>query len=184
MPFLQPVPSLRASLLIGGERHDALECSSAGVSLPRAALPGDAMQRGDERPATLFLDEPGGEEVYEVMVRLAAHGPRHVEFAFVVLPPDARRTLEEMGSPGPRGEEPSGERAPGEPPLPRRLMLHVSAAVAEATQSRRPSTERPDTPAAATRPVSAEEAMPVAVLLLVTAGVLALAVLIGWLQVR
>lgn len=184
MSFLHPFPPLRAALLIEGERHDALECSAAGVSLPRAALPGDTMQRGDECPATLFLSGPGGEEAHEVTVRLAAHGPRHVEFAFVALPPSARRVLGERGAPGSRGEDLSSEHTPGEP-LPRRLMLHVSAAVAEVTRGRRPQAERPEAASAVTtRPTSAQEALPVAVLLLVTTGVLALAALIGWLLVR
>lgn len=78
-------------------RHDVLEYSPSGVSLPRTALdaPGlRELRRGDLCPGTLQIFG----EMYGVVLRLAACGPLHTEFAFVSLSPQARRALEHYAS--------------------------------------------------------------------------------------
>ncbi len=150
----------------------------AGVSLPRARFRAEALRRGGEREATLLLVGPSGEEAYDVTVRLAARRPRHVEFAFVRLPPPVRRVLLEVGPIRPLEAPP--RRATAEAPLPRRLMLHLSEAVAEVTRSRRP--DRPDA-ASITSSLRAADGgtVSVALLLVLAAALVSLAAGLGWL---
>ncbi len=156
----------------------------AGVSLARGALHGEDLRRGDERPATLLLSGPDGEAAYDVTVRLAARGPRAVELAFVRLPPSARRVLEEGGPVWLFGDAPDGPAAA----QPRRLMLPLSTAVAEATRRRRPPSARAGQPVAkhpaSNGVASGGASLSAGKLLLLTAGLVALAVLIGWLLVH
>lgn len=90
-----------ASLLIGGRRYDTIEFSAAGLSFARASVEASelgALQRGDECAATLCLGGEGWKEVYSVVLRLAARGPAHLGFAFVTVPPAARRLLEQTAA--------------------------------------------------------------------------------------
>lgn len=88
---------LYAGLLLGGVRHDALEFSAAGLSLTLPVVEEAGLhhlRRGDEREVTLCVGGAGWQEEYDVVLRMASRGPAHVGFAFVLLPPPARRVLE------------------------------------------------------------------------------------------
>lgn len=108
---MSPQDSLHyASLLIDGQRYDTIEFSAAGLSFARAVVEAselNVLQRGDECAATLCLGGEGWREVYSVVLRLAARGPAHLGFAFVALPPAARRLLEQP-SVDPEGADPAG----------------------------------------------------------------------------
>lgn len=89
-----PQPS-GVRLFIEGVRFEALAYSSAGVTVPRTVLDlQHELRRGSPCPATLQVFG----EMYGVVLRLAATGPEHVEFAFVSLAPQARRALEHYAS--------------------------------------------------------------------------------------
>lgn len=94
-----PQPS-GVRLFIEGMRFDALAYSSAGVTVPRSVLNlQQELRRGTPCPATLQIFG----EMYGVVLRLAAAGEDHAEFAFVSLAPQARRALEHYAA------EPKGE---------------------------------------------------------------------------
>ncbi len=85
-----PQPS-GVRLFIEGLRFDVLDYSSAGVTVPRSVLGAHQdLRRGAPCPATIQVFG----EMYGVILRLAASGPEHAEFAFVSLAPQARRALE------------------------------------------------------------------------------------------
>lgn len=163
-----------------------LECSVAGVSLAESAchsLVLGAMQRGEDHPATLVLSSPENEEAYEVTIRLAARGPAHVEFALVTLPAPARHLLGAQGPiRAPDREAPyRGSREKPDAPPHRRLMLSLSAAVAEITRRRRSQNAPPEAPSVAPSEVTASDdaAVPLSVILVAIAGLIALATLLG-----
>lgn len=88
---------LYAGLLVDDVRHDALEFSASGLSLSLSVVAEAGLQhlrRGEECPVTLCVGGAGWQEAYDVVLRLAACGPAHIGFAFVLLPPPARRVLE------------------------------------------------------------------------------------------
>lgn len=180
LPTVSQPPLHYASLLVGDIRYDALEFSAAGLSLSRMEVERTglrALRRGDECEATLSLGGAAWEERYDVVLRLAARGPGHVGFAFVTLPPPARRLLgrvpEGRGANGPDDEiatfeDPRFEGAPwGRRLAPfafarlaeqdgasRRLALSASATVFALTQRRnRDNGLRPE--ATAPRPLPA-----------------------------
>lgn len=85
-----------ARLLIGDVHYEAVEFSAAGLSLHRwAARKGKlgTFTRGDECDATLCIGGLGWEEMYDVVLRFAVRGPKHLGLAFVSLPPVARQVL-------------------------------------------------------------------------------------------
>lgn len=173
---MSPSPLHYASLLVGDTRYDALEFSAAGLSLSRSEVERTglgALRRGDECEATLYLGGAAWEAHYAVALRLAGRGPGHVGFAFVTLPPPARRLLEQLPVDrtveGP-GDDTSSEDAPwdGWPApfafarllereaSPRRLALSASAAVFALTQRRnRDNGLRPKAPAPRPLPAGA-----------------------------
>lgn len=168
MPFPPtPQPSPRVGLYLGGLRHDVLEYSSAGLTLPSAVLDTieiASLRRGEPCPATLQVHG----EMYGVTLRLAAHGPLHAEFSFVSLAAQARGALEHYAThqaePEPEAElaTATGAELPGpmalafarlaEPVVPggRRLVLAESEEVYALTLERKhlaldeePSVEAP-----------------------------------------
>ena len=148
-----PQPSSRVRLFIEGVRHDVIEFSPAGVTLPRTVLDAQglsALRRGEPCPATLQVFG----EMYGVVLRLAARTPLHVEFAFVSLAPQARRALDHYASRPPAPPEPVPARPAGSElpkpfalafarlaevavPVGRRLVLADSQAVYAKTVERR-----------------------------------------------
>lgn len=85
-----PQPS-GVRLFIEGARFEVLDYSSAGVTVPGSVLGvHQDLRRGAPFPATIQVFG----EMYGVILRLAASGPKHAEFAFVSLAPQARRALE------------------------------------------------------------------------------------------
>ncbi len=175
-----PVSPLRypldAGLLTEDARYDALEFSAAGLSLAIPAVEGMGLQhlrRGDECAVTLYVAGADWQEEYDVVLRLAARGPIHVGFAFVALPPPARRLLEryEAGHKGSEtwiGDDASdglfSSEFDGPAPFafarlveprgaPRRFILPISAAVFTLTQARKQSRPPSESPADFPSPV-------------------------------
>lgn len=115
-----PQPSSRVCLFIEGVRHNAIEFSPAGVTLARTSVEAqelDALRRGTPCSATLQVYG----EMYGVVLRLAAQGPLHIEFAFVSLAPQARRALEHYAAQVPEPEDPASAGA--ELPVPMALAF-------------------------------------------------------------
>lgn len=129
-----PQPSSRVRLFVEGVRHDVIEFSPAGVTVPRTALEVQglgALRRGEPCPATLQVFG----EMYGVVLRLAARTPLHVEFAFVSLAPQARRALEHYAT-----EEAVAERLDSEAAA--ELPKPMALAFARLTESVLPAGRR------------------------------------------
>lgn len=154
-----PQPTSQVGLFLGGLRHDVMEYSSAGLTLHRTALDTaglDEVRRGEPCPATLQVHG----EMYGVVLRLAAQGPLHVEFAFVSLAVQARGALEHYAQEeADEGEEveSSGAELPGpmalafsrltEPPVVpegKRFVVPESQRVYAVTLERQKATAPPE----------------------------------------
>lgn len=200
-PAPQPSP---VHLFIEGTRHDVLEYSPSGVSLPRTALdaPGlRELRRGEPCPGTLQIFG----EMYGVVLRLAARGPHHTEFAFVSLPPQAQRALEHYASASAADSFAPSPSADVELPGPialafarladaarpeRRLVLPESESVYAATMARRRAFLLPTASAVPSHTVSLVAPRPATALtltgrdlLLYASGLLTLLSLLLWVLV-
>lgn len=135
--------------------YEAVEFSAAGLSLHRWAVRKglfSTLARGDECEATLCIGGLGWEEMYDVVLRFAVRGPKHLGLAFVALPPAARQrllrtqaTLDEVEGDDLDSDDKSGYawRLPfafgklmDERPPQRRLVLSTSASVFTHTLAR------------------------------------------------
>lgn len=177
-----PQPS-GVRLFIEGYRFDALDYSPAGITVPSGVLDVHPdLRRGTPRPATIQVFG----EMYGVILRLAASGSGHTEFAFVSLSPQARRALEHYAA------EHSAERSGVHPlrlafaqavvPAGRRLALPESEPLYALTVARQQARPRASLlPVLATLP-STPEVVTVTgrALLASAAGLLALLSLFLW----
>lgn len=180
-----PQPS-GVRLFIEGYRFDALDYSPAGITVPSGVLDVHPdLRRGTPRPATIQVFG----EMYGVILRLAASGSGHTEFAFVSLSPQARRALEHYAA------EHSAERSGVHPlrlafaqaveavvPTGRRLALPESEPLYALTVARQQARPRASSlPALATLPSNLEVVTVTGrVLLASAAGLLALLSLFLW----
>lgn len=117
--------------------YEAIEFSAAGLSLARWAVRRGklgTLTRGDECEATLCLGGLGWEETYDVVLRFAVRGPKHLGLAFVTLPPAARQRLSQTEEPS--DEDETEDIVPGDEPGPAR---HAPFAFARLMDKREPA---------------------------------------------
>jgi len=165
------------TLLYRDHRLAVSAATEAGLSLAAAAFaatPLPDLQRRGVVSAVLEVCEAGGEDRYEVALRLVGAGQGTVELAFVDLTPDLRRRLRALAAQAEHADDvralPLAFSRAAEAPASggRRLVLPGSAAVWAVTSARRDAFRKGEPhraaplppPPAASRPVGGTAAAP------------------------